>query len=89
MLTRLGELFAVEFADDFDEALGLLPFEQMAAVGKFDDAGVGHYVDHANGYAGREDLAVFPVGNKGGNVDAATFSQRSQEPRMTAKNVGS
>lgn len=67
---RLGELFAGKIADDLDEGLWLLPFEQVTAVGKLDDAGVGHYINHASGYAGRENLAVFTVGDKGGNVDA-------------------
>ncbi len=52
VLTRLGELFAGDIADDLD------------------DAGMGHYVNHASGCAGRENLAIFTVGDKGGNVDA-------------------
>ncbi len=69
-LSQLGELVSDEVADDLDEAIRLLPLKQVAASREFDHAGVGHGLDHPGGHAGRENVAEFSMGYKGGNVNA-------------------
>ena len=43
----------------------------MAAVGEFDDAGIGHHLDHPRRDFGGEDVAVLTVRYEGGDVDAS------------------